>query len=385
MNNILPEIKQKLISHTPLEICANAIRTCWQSYEKSDSDENGCGKNDKALIDRIGNKFKHASTLEHLVSNLILSIDDKTLIELLKNKYIIYNAPLLTINFRSLLDILNNHELYNLNVDFLITLKNIISEDYHYLLEDSFTMFLKMKNENIEKIGFKYKDVLDKINKFEHIEYPSYSNSLDIKLTPMYNNFSSLIFGLEDIFSNPGISTNLLEDLEKNLPEHIFYTFKINGISRGCLQEVVRHQHLISYSVKSSRYTLKELKDEAPFSWLGGREALYKRANKYLVFTDVMSVNHASVHALENLRKLLVQNISNDKAKYALPENYKTELTITLNMNGLRNFLKLRTDKAALWEIRELAYKIFEIIPNEQKFLFKDYLYIEKLGVDNVD
>ncbi|MBD3839454.1 MAG: FAD-dependent thymidylate synthase, partial [Epsilonproteobacteria bacterium] len=51
-----------LLQHTPLEITAHAIRTCWQSFDKSDHG----GQKDKELIDRVGNKFKHASTLEHL-------------------------------------------------------------------------------------------------------------------------------------------------------------------------------------------------------------------------------------------------------------------------------------------------------------------------------
>lgn len=51
-----------LLNYTKLNICAHAIRTCWQSFEKGD---NG-GEKDKELIYRVGNKFKHASTLEHL-------------------------------------------------------------------------------------------------------------------------------------------------------------------------------------------------------------------------------------------------------------------------------------------------------------------------------
>ncbi len=48
--------------HTPLKVCSDAIRTCWQSFDKSDDG----GEADLALIDRVGNKFKHSSTLEHL-------------------------------------------------------------------------------------------------------------------------------------------------------------------------------------------------------------------------------------------------------------------------------------------------------------------------------
>ncbi len=58
-------MKVNLRHFTPLEICSTSIRTCWNSHDKSD---NG-GEKDKELINRVGNKFKHGSVLEHLVYN----------------------------------------------------------------------------------------------------------------------------------------------------------------------------------------------------------------------------------------------------------------------------------------------------------------------------
>ena len=43
--------------------------------------------------------------------------------------------------------------------------------------------------------------------------------------------------------------------------EHLSYTFDIDGVSRALLQELARHR-IASYSVKSTRYTLKELKND---------------------------------------------------------------------------------------------------------------------------
>ncbi len=63
--------------HTPLVICSDAIRTCWQSFDKSD---NG-GEVDRALIDRVGNKFKHASTLEHIVYNFYIAGISRALLQ----------------------------------------------------------------------------------------------------------------------------------------------------------------------------------------------------------------------------------------------------------------------------------------------------------------
>jgi len=196
----------QLNHYTPLKICSNAIRTCWQSFDKSD---NG-GEKDRELIDRIGNKFKHASTLEHLV-----------------------------------------------------------------------------------------------------------------------------------------------------------YSFYISGISRALLQEFARHR-MASLSVKSSRYTLKELKDEEPFL-----SKDKKRAEKYLVYTGNKTVDEMSIKALENLRAALKEGISNDIAKYCLPESYKTELSWTINARSLQNFLALRSNKAALWEIRKLAHIVYDALPADHQYLFE--------------
>ena len=200
-------MKVTLLHSTPLNVCSHAIRTCWQSFDKSDDG----GEKDVALIDRVGNKFKHASTLEHL-----------------------------------------------------------------------------------------------------------------------------------------------------------HYSFYIQGISRALLQELARHR-MASLSVKSTRYTLKELKECDAIDY-----------ERYLVFTGNEAVDSASKNALDALQKLLQSGISNDIAKYALPESYKSELTWSINARSLQNFLSLRTNKAALWEIRNLAYMVYEALPKEHQFLFEESLYKEK-------
>jgi thymidylate synthase (FAD) len=158
--------------------------------------------------------------------------------------------------------------------------------------------------------------------------------------------------------------------------EHLYYNFHISDISRACLQELARHR-IASLSVKSTRYTLKELKEEDSFNDFSN-ELDYKRASKYVVWTGVHNVDITIFFMLEDLRSLIKEGISNDKAKFALPEAYKTELAWSINARSLQNFLALRTNKAALWEIRELAYAVYEAIPEEHKFLFDDSIYKEK-------
>lgn len=151
--------------------------------------------------------------------------------------------------------------------------------------------------------------------------------------------------------------------------EHLHYNFYIKGISRALLQELARHR-MASLSVKSTRYTLKELKKENEFK-IGD----FKNASRYIVLTGNEMVDNYSIQALENIRQILNKINTLDIAKYALPECYKTELTWSINARSLQNFLHLRTSKSALWEIRNLACEIYNSLPDEHKFIFEESIY----------
>ena len=163
----------------------------------------------------------------------------------------------------------------------------------------------------------------------------------------------------------------------ESVSEHVTYNFYIKDISRACLQELARHR-MANLTVKSTRYTLKELKSEEQFNDFDN-EFDYKRASKYLVWTKNTNIDMTTFFILEDLRKELKNGVSNDIAKYMLPENYKTQLMWTINARSLKNFITLRTNKAALWEIRELAYNIFENIQSSINFYLKNS-YIKKIN-----
>lgn len=146
--------------------------------------------------------------------------------------------------------------------------------------------------------------------------------------------------------------------------EHLNYSFDIDGISRACLQELARHRHA-SMSVKSTRYTLKELREA---------EVTYTHYRKFFVEVGDEDVDTYNYEQLKGLAQVLCDGLSNDKAKYMLPEAYKTSLVWTINARSLQNFLALRTSKSALWEIRDLATEIFKQLPEEHKYLFEEFV-----------
>lgn len=162
--------------------------------------------------------------------------------------------------------------------------------------------------------------------------------------------------------------------------EHLNYTFDIDGVSRALLQEQSRHR-IASISVKSTRYTLKELKDGDTIVQKDNGLAPLNTKNlrvgtKFLVMTNDVDVDTQSLTALANLQTLIRSGKSNDIAKYSLPEAYKTSYVWTVNARSLQNFLSLRTDKSALWEIRDLANEIFKQIPEAHKYLFEEFVKV---------
>ena len=148
----------------------------------------------------------------------------------------------------------------------------------------------------------------------------------------------------------------------KSVLEQLVYWFDIDGISRACLQELARHR-TARLTVKSSRYTLKELKD-APENSM----------NNFLVSCGDKIADGYNFQQLQLLRSGLKEGVSNDKMKYMLPEAFKTRLQWQIDGRNLQNFLELRTSKDALWEIQNLARAIFEALPREHHYLYEEYV-----------
>ena len=88
-------LKVTLLHNTPLWVNAHGARTCWDSHNKSDTGlfAEICGEKDKELIDRVGNKFKHASVLEHVSYNFYIEgISRACLQELARHRIASYSV-----------------------------------------------------------------------------------------------------------------------------------------------------------------------------------------------------------------------------------------------------------------------------------------------------
>lgn len=126
--------------------------------------------------------------------------------------------------------------------------------------------------------------------------------------------------------------------------EHCVVTFLVEGISRSCSHQLVRHR-IASYNQESQRYCRYDLKGEDWYVTPPSLEGSQTYKNK---------MHQAALHYLGDLEF----GIKPEDARYALPEAMKTKIIVTMNARSLFNFLDLRADKAAQWEIRGLAEEV---------------------------
>ena len=129
--------------------------------------------------------------------------------------------------------------------------------------------------------------------------------------------------------------------------EHASFTVIIEGISRACSHQLVRHR-LASFTQQSQRYTRIDSGDD----WYVIPPA-FKEHHESEYFFD-RSVNETRGSYV----LALASGIKPEDARFLLPEATKTTLAMTMNVRELFHFLDLRTDHHAQWEIRELANKL---------------------------
>ena len=141
--------------------------------------------------------------------------------------------------------------------------------------------------------------------------------------------------------------------------EHGSLTFKVRT-NRAIANEIVRHR-LASYSQESTRYVKYDDIEFIP--WIDPRGLMVEYVyNLEDLYTD-----------LEFLyKKLIEDNFKPEEARDILPNCTATTLVMTMNFRELRHFLKLRLDKAAHPQIRELAGMILEILKEKYPVFVED-------------
>ena len=140
--------------------------------------------------------------------------------------------------------------------------------------------------------------------------------------------------------------------------EHASFTFAVEGISRACSHQLVRHR-LASYSQQSQRY----VSEEAGFDYIIP-QAIQGDAELERYFMDFMEkAQKAYNHIVKKLGKKGIKGeAANQDARFVLPNAAETKIMITMNARELLHFFRQRCCNRAQWEIRQMAVEMLILV-----------------------
>lgn len=177
---------------------------------------------------------------------------------------------------------------------------------------------------------------------------------------------------------------NMLIDMGHESPlEHVSFTFAVEGISRSCSHQIVRHR-IASFSQQSQRYVKLE-----QFEYIippeidkieEAREVFIDAMNKdqeaYDKLVDILFEKHYNnlikYGKNENEAKRQAEKKAIEDARYVFPNACETKMVFTMNTRSLYNFLHHRCCERAQWEIRELSIEMLKQLKEVAPILFKN-------------
>lgn len=178
--------------------------------------------------------------------------------------------------------------------------------------------------------------------------------------------------------------------------EHASFTFGIEGISRACSHQLVRHR-IASYSQQSQRYV-----DGTKFDFVTPPEiekneralaaytkALEVEALAYKEIRDALAAGYINeflgeeqkgtdeeiINSFKEINKAqcnaFIKN-ANEDARFILPNASTTKIVCTFNARSLQNFFAHRCCNRAQWEIRQVAEQMLLQCLDVAPHLFKN-------------
>ncbi|HXY68687.1 MAG TPA: FAD-dependent thymidylate synthase [Gemmatimonadales bacterium] len=185
-------------------------------------------------------------------------------------------------------------------------------------------------------------------------------------------------------------SAEYLENIKKqghgSVLEHSVYVLLIEGISRSCSHELVRHRAGFGYSQLSQRYV-----DESHAAFVVPPAMLGDAKLEAAWLAQVTAAQAAYVQAVEDLMaryawvadKVHRRKMAREAARSLLPNATETKIVVSANVRAWRTMLELRCGEGAEQEIRRMAVAVLRLLAAEAPRLFADFeIYAAEDGAE---
>jgi len=157
-----------------------------------------------------------------------------------------------------------------------------------------------------------------------------------------------------------------LENIKKqghgSVLEHAVYVLLIEGISRSCSHELVRHRAGFGYSQLSQRYV-----DESHAAFVMPQEVAHAQAAYVRAVAGLME-RYGWVADKVHRRKM-----AREAARSVLPNATEVKIVVSGNARAWRTMLELRCGEGAELEIRRMAIACLRALAREAPALFSDF------------
>ena len=173
-----------------------------------------------------------------------------------------------------------------------------------------------------------------------------------------YSEFSAWqVYNTKEEFSGAQIKKfirRLIERGHLSPLEHVSFTFCIEGISRACSHQLVRHR-IASYSQQSQRYVnMDNFRYIIPPVIRKNKEA----EKLFLKVIEYTKDKYAEIRALLEKDESLDKEALNQDIRFILPNAAETKIVVSMNSRELLHFFSERLCLRAQWEIRGVARKM---------------------------
>src|SRR6266700_2763227 len=171
-----------------------------------------------------------------------------------------------------------------------------------------------------------------------------------------------------------------LENIKKqghgSVLEHAVYVLLVEGISRSCSHELVRHRAGFGYSQISQRYV-----DESHAAFVLPPAMLGDAALEAAWERQVTEAQAAYVRAVEGLMqryervtdKVHRRKLAREAARSVLPNATEVKIVVSGNARAWRTMLELRCGEGAELEIRRMAIDVLRVLQKAAGTLFSDF------------
>lgn len=184
-----------------------------------------------------------------------------------------------------------------------------------------------------------------------------------------------------------GLINYLMKNKHSTPFEHSMFKFRIKA-PIFVTREWMRHRWS-SFNEMSMRYHVPEKIDfYVPLAknvrkQVGkpGAYTFEKIDDENIVRKTILEIHHCNQHAYNSYKILLEQGVAKEIARCVLPVSQYTEFIWTVNARSLINFISLRNDSNAQYEINEYAKIIENIFAEKMPITHKAFVDCDRVAI----